>query len=70
MQYPAPSPAEIEAAARVLFEEARFYRWFPIVTDSYEVFAETDRIGIAELRGIAERMLMAAAHAKLGTRLR
>ncbi|CCD96226.1 conserved hypothetical protein [Bradyrhizobium sp. ORS 375] len=70
MQYPAPSPAEIEAAARVLFEEARFYRWFPITTDSYEIFAESDRIGVAELRGIAERMLMAAAHAKVGTRLR
>ncbi|MGY4309987.1 hypothetical protein ACVIJ6_007230 [Bradyrhizobium sp. USDA 4369] len=70
MQYPAPSPAEIEAAARILFEEARFYRWFPITTDSYEIFAESDRIGVAELRGIAERMLMAAAQAKLRAVLR
>ncbi|NPV24891.1 hypothetical protein [Bradyrhizobium aeschynomenes] len=70
MQYPAPSPAEIEAATRVLFDEARFYRWFPITTESYEIFAESDRIGAAELRGIAERMLMAASSAKLQARLR
>ena len=70
MQYLAPSPAEIEAAARILFEEACFYRWFPIATDSYEIFAESNRIGVAELRGIAERMLTAAAQAKLQMRLR
>jgi len=64
MQYPAPSPAEIEAAVRVLFEEACFYRWFPIATDSYEAFAASDPIGVAELRGIAERMLTSAAQAR------
>ncbi|UFZ06904.1 hypothetical protein LQG66_11615 [Bradyrhizobium ontarionense] len=68
MQYLAPSPAEIEAAVRVLFEEACFYRWFPIATDSYEAFAASDPIGVAELRGIAERMLMAASQA--GSRAR
>ncbi|MGJ4929567.1 hypothetical protein ACQR1I_23325 [Bradyrhizobium sp. HKCCYLS2038] len=70
MQYLAPSPAEIEAATRILFEEARFYRWFPIATESYEIFAESNPIGAAELRAIAERMLMAAAESKLRTRLR
>ncbi|MGJ5180600.1 hypothetical protein ACQR16_25635 [Bradyrhizobium oligotrophicum] len=70
MQYPAPSPAEIEAAAQILFEEARFYRWFQISTDSYDLFAESDPIGVSELRGIAERMLLAAAQAKRQARLR
>ncbi|GLH79920.1 hypothetical protein SSBR45G_48290 [Bradyrhizobium sp. SSBR45G] len=70
MQYPAPSPAEIEAAAQILFEEARFYRWFPIATDSYAIFAESNPIGVSELRGIAERMLLAAARAQREARLR
>jgi hypothetical protein len=64
MQHPAPSSAEIEAAVRILYEEACFYRWFPVTTDSYEAFAASDPIGVSELRGIAERMLTAAAQAR------
>ncbi|XUM20139.1 hypothetical protein ACRAVF_21350 [Bradyrhizobium oligotrophicum S58] len=64
MQYFATTPAEIDAAVRVLYEEARFYRWFPIVADSYDAFAASDPIAVSELRGIAERMLVAAAQAR------
>ncbi|WP_315798107.1 hypothetical protein [Bradyrhizobium sp. SZCCHNRI3043] len=64
MQYPATTPAEIDAAVRVLYDEARFYRWFPIATDSYDAFAASDPIAVSELRDIAERMLVAAAQAR------
>ena len=68
MQYPAPSSAEIEAAVRIVYEEACFYRWLPMATGSYAAFAASDPIGIAELRGMAERMLMAAAQARSRSR--
>ncbi|MFC5322676.1 hypothetical protein [Bradyrhizobium oligotrophicum] len=64
MHYFATTPAEIDAAVRVLYEEARFYRWFPTATDSYDAFAASDPIAVSELRGIAERMLVAAAQAR------
>ncbi len=64
MQYFATTPAEIDAAVRVLYEEACFYRWFPIAADSYDAFAASDPIAVSELRGIAERMLVAAAQAR------
>ena len=59
-----PTQTEIEAAARALFEEGCFYNWWPISTTSYEDFAITDPVGVSELRGIAERMLMVAAQAR------
>jgi hypothetical protein len=59
-----PTETEIEAAARVLFDEGRFYNWWPIATTSYDEFAATDPVGVSELRGIAERMLIVAAQAR------
>lgn len=59
-----PSPAEIDAATRVLYEEASFYNWWPMTTTSYDQFAATDPVGLSELSGIAERILAAAARAR------
>ena len=58
---------EIEAAARVLYEEARFQRWWPEITKSYDEFAATDPIGLSEFGGIVERILLAASKAMLKT---
>jgi hypothetical protein len=56
---------EIEAAARVLYEEGRFHRWWPTITKSYDEFAATDPIGMSEFGGMVERISMAASRARL-----
>jgi hypothetical protein len=57
--------AEIEAAVRILYEEGCFYNWWPLAAKSYDEFSATEAVGVSELSGIAERMLMAAAEARL-----
>jgi 3-dehydro-4-phosphotetronate decarboxylase len=64
-----PTDHEIEAAARVLYEEGRFHHWWPTITKSYDEFAGTDPIGISEFGGIVERILMAASKARLNTEM-
>jgi hypothetical protein len=61
-----PTDDEIEAAARVLYEEGCFHHWWPKTTKSYDEFAASDPIGLTEFGGIVERMLIAAARAKRG----
>lgn len=56
-----PSDDEIDAAARTLEADARFYRWWPAAGKSYD---ELDPIGKSEFGGTVERMLMAASMAK------
>jgi hypothetical protein len=62
-----PTDHEIEAAARVLYEEARFHHWWPEITKSYDEFAATDPIGVSEFGGIVERILLAASKARRKT---
>jgi len=61
--------SEIEAAARVLYDEGRFHHWWPANTKSYDEFVATDPIGISEFGGIVERILIAASEAKLNTKI-
>jgi 3-dehydro-4-phosphotetronate decarboxylase len=62
-----PTDHEIEAAARVLFEEGRLHHWWPTITKSYDEFAAADPIGLSEFGGIVERILLAASRARLKT---
>lgn len=59
-----PTEPEIRAAVRILYEEACFYRWWPITVSSFEEFCAKDPVAVAELTGIVERMLAAAQDAK------
>jgi hypothetical protein len=59
-----PTDHEIDAAARVLYEEACLHRWWPTNTKSYDEFAVTDAIGMSEFGGTVERILMAASRAR------
>ena len=61
-----PTTKEIEAAARVLYNEGCLHHWWPQSTKSYDEFAASDPIGLSEFGGIAERMLMAANEARVG----
>ena len=56
-----PTDAEVDAAARQLFAEGRFNRWWPASTTSYDGL---DPIGKNEFDAIVERVLMAAAKAR------
>ncbi|MCP3458906.1 hypothetical protein [Bradyrhizobium sp. CCGUVB23] len=60
-----PAPGEIEAAARVLHEAGLRHGWWRPYTKTYDELAATDPIGKSEFDGIVERMLIAAAGAKL-----
>ena len=60
-----PTDDEIDAAARVLFEEGSFHHWWPTFKKSYDEFVATDQIGKEEFDGIVERVLFAAAKARL-----
>jgi hypothetical protein len=63
-----PTDREIEAAARVLYEEGRFHHWWPVNNKSYDEFAAADPIGLSELGGLVERILNAASKAKQNTK--
>jgi 3-dehydro-4-phosphotetronate decarboxylase len=65
-QAPRPTDDEIEAAARVLYKEGSFHHWWPTFKESYDEFAASDPIGLSEFGGIVERILLAAAQARLG----
>jgi len=56
-----PSDAEVDAAARQLFAEGSFYRWWSASIPSYDGL---DPIGKDEFDAIVERVLMAAAKAR------
>jgi 3-dehydro-4-phosphotetronate decarboxylase len=62
-----PTDDEIDAAARVLYEEGRFHHWWPTGTKSYDDFVATDPFFISQFGGIVERILMAASKARLNT---
>jgi hypothetical protein len=61
-----PTIEEIEAAARVLDREGRFYNWWPSDTKSYDQLGATDPLGKSEFDGIVERILTAAFRARFG----
>jgi hypothetical protein len=61
---PHPTPAEIEAAARVLHKAGTHYHWWKPYDKSYDDMATTDPIGKSEFDGIVEQMLMAANNAR------
>ena len=62
---PFPDDCEIEAAARVLFNEGSFHHWWPSFKNSYDEFVATDQIGKEEFDAIVERILFAATKARL-----
>src|ERR1700743_938312 len=53
-----PTEADIDAAARVLDQAGRVYRWWPEKTASYD---EMDVMGKSEFDGLVEKMFLAAA---------
>ena len=53
-----PTEADINAAARVLDQAGRVYRWWPEKSPSYD---EMDAIGKSEFGGLVEQMFLAAA---------
>ena len=57
-----PTLQEIEAAARVLYEEGRFHHWWS--RSLPEVYQQMGPIERDELEAIAERILMASAAAR------
>jgi hypothetical protein len=63
-----PTVDEVEAAARVLFEAGRHHHWWSTFTDTYDEMAARDAIAKDEFDGIVERVLFAAAKAKLSNR--
>jgi hypothetical protein len=64
-----PTDREIEAAARILYEEGCLLHWWPVNAKSYDEFAALDPIGLSEFGGIAERILIAASEAKPNTQM-
>ncbi|TGN86450.1 hypothetical protein EOW77_0017650 [Bradyrhizobium yuanmingense] len=62
----APTAKAVEAAARVLHDEALSYGWFGKYRKSYDELAATDSIGKYEFDGLVERMLIAARQAETG----
>ena len=60
-----PADDEIEAAARVLFEEGSRHHWWPTFKKSYDEFVATDEIGKEEFYDIVDRILFAASKARL-----
>jgi hypothetical protein len=59
-----PTAKEVEAAARVLYEEGLHHGWWRNFKKSYDELAATDSIGKNEFDAIVERMLLAAARAR------
>ena len=55
-----PTNEEVEAAARLLYQEGCFYHWWPNAK-SYDEFVSSDPVGLSEFMGTVERMLIAAA---------
>jgi hypothetical protein len=60
-----PTDQEIDAAARVLYEEGSFNHWWPATAKSYDDLVASDPIAASEFGGIVERVLMAAARVRL-----
>jgi hypothetical protein len=61
-----PTPAEVEAAARVLHEIGLRHRWWSPCEKTYDELSATDLIGKEEFDAIAEAVLLAAAKARPG----
>jgi hypothetical protein len=61
-----PTAKAVEAAARVLHQEAMRHGWWGKYKKSYDELAATDPIGKWEFDGLVERMLIAATQAKTG----
>ena len=57
-----PQKQEIEAAARVLLDEGNKAHWWPGRFD----YDDLDAAGKAQLYGLVERMLLAAAQRRTG----
>lgn len=55
---------EIDAAARVLDEEGRFYGWWPKTAKPYD---DLDPNGKDEFRGLVARVILAAERARLAS---
>lgn len=60
----APMAKAVEAAARVLHQEALRHGWWGQYKKSYDELAATDPIGKSEFDGLVERMLIAARQAE------
>ena len=56
-----PTDTEVEAAARKLYSDGVFHRWFPESAPTYD---DLDPIGKEEFDAIVEGVLMAAAAAR------
>jgi hypothetical protein len=61
-----PTPAEIEAATRVLHEIGLRHRWWSPYEKPYDELGATDPIGKEEFDAIAEAILLAGTKARLG----
>ncbi|QIO99408.1 MULTISPECIES: hypothetical protein [Bradyrhizobium] len=61
-----PTPAEVDAAARVLHEIGLRHRWWSPYEKTYDELSATDLIGKEEFDAIAEAVLLAAAKARHG----
>ncbi|MBH5367526.1 hypothetical protein [Bradyrhizobium glycinis] len=64
-----PTAKAVQAAARVLHDEAIRHGWWGKYRKSYDELAATDPIGKLEFDGLVERMLIAAMQAKAGDNL-
>lgn len=60
----APSAKAVQAAARVLHDEALRHSWWGQYKKTYDELAATDSIGKYEFDGLVERMLIAAMRAE------
>jgi len=60
-----PTARAVEAAARVLHDEAIRLGWWGQYKKTYDELAVTDSIGKYEFDGLVERMLIAAMRAKI-----